>query len=124
MNPREVDLARFADLKYIFGTFTSSFLSWLGTRPASGIQGFGLESKGRPMSHDCGTRRLRGAPLLCFHGRVELAVAGRRFSGFLTDPMADPPQAAANGPDEIPPLLPVPDSAPRPQAPATPARYS
>src|SRR3954453_13654764 len=74
------------------------------------------------MSHDCGTRRACAA-LLCF---AFMAVSNgcRRspFQRLFDDPMADPPQAAANRPDEIPPLLPVPDSVPKPKpgAPATP----
>ena len=68
------------------------------------------------MSHDCGTRRAC-AVLLCF---AFMAVSNgcRRspFQRLFDGPTADPPQAAANRPDEIPPLLPVPDSAPKPQA--------
>jgi hypothetical protein len=72
------------------------------------------------MSHDCGTRRAC-AVLLCF-AFMAVSHGCRRspFQRLFDGPMADPPQAAANGPDVIPPLLPVPDSASRPQAPATP----
>ena len=76
------------------------------------------------MSHDCGTRRAC-AVLLCF---AFMAVSNgcRRspFQRLFDGPMADPPQAAANGPDEIPPLQPVPDSAPRPQAAAATYAYA
>ncbi len=72
------------------------------------------------MSHDCGTRRAC-AVLLCF---AFMAVTNgcRRspFQRLFDGPMSDSPQAAANGPDEIPPLQPVPDSALRPQAAAAP----